>query len=258
MSPHAMQRQWQLLWLAIGFLTRWPIPAVTPSDNESLRACSRYFGLVGLGIGSVAACIYLVAALIWPPMVAVVLAMLIPVIMSGALHEDGLADTIDGFGGGWKVEDKLRIMKDSRLGSYGALGLMFALLLKFTLLDALIIDPGWVVTALLAGHCLSRVVAATLMHGLAYVRKTDSKIEALTGQQSRHDFLILLASAVIVALLVLGLEAGMLALVMMVLTWLALRLWLQRQLGGFTGDTLGAAQQLSELVIYALLVAYHA
>lgn len=127
--PTRALRYWQVFVAAIQFLTRLPVSS-RPSSSESLKLAPLFFPFVGGLVGCVTVgCICLVG-LVWPAWIAVLLALSIEALLTGALHEDGLADFCDGFGGGWQREDVLRILKDSRLGTYGAVGLVFAMSLR--------------------------------------------------------------------------------------------------------------------------------
>ncbi|KFZ37476.1 cobalamin synthase [Shewanella mangrovi] len=245
--------QLRLLLIAIGFFTRIPVPSQINVDSDSLNRASRYFGLVGLIVGGVSALVMWLVSLALPMSIAIVLAMLTSVLLTGGFHEDGLADTADGFGGGWSIADKLSIMKDSRLGSYGALALVLVLLLKFELLTELALyDPVSAFFALILAHTLSRVIAASLIYSEAYVRD-DGKSKPLAHQQSLNDLGILLLTGVLVVMLVAP-ASIVTFIVCAVIIRFALVFWLRSQIGGYTGDTLGAAQQLSELAIYILLL----
>ena len=116
----SLRREWQIFLLALGFLSRIPVPQDPDFSPEKLDGTARYFPLVGLLIGGVTAIALLVFfALFNNPLLAVLLSMAVGLLLTGAFHEDGLADSADGFGGGWRRDDVLRIMKDSRIGSYG-------------------------------------------------------------------------------------------------------------------------------------------
>ena len=254
-------RQGQLLIIAIGFFTRLPMPASPLVAAGGLQQASRYYGVVGWLVGALVAVVYWLAGLIWPVEVAVLLSMAAGLLLTGGFHEDGLADTWDGFGGGWTPAKKLEIMKDSRLGTYGALSLVVALLLKYQLLVALAATPqspagGWVVVALLLGHSLSRATAVSLIFDQPYVRDTDSsKVKPMTQEQTAGELAVLLVSAALPLWLVPGALAGWLAAVLVLLRGVLVR-WYRRQLGGYTGDTLGAAQQLLEIACYLVILGW--
>jgi adenosylcobinamide-GDP ribazoletransferase len=249
--------------IALGFFTRVPVKNIPNFQSQWLNQASRYYGVVGLLVGCIGALVWQLSDTIWPPAIAVILSMITTVLLTGGFHEDGLADTWDGLGGGWTLEQKLTIMKDSRLGTYGALALILALLLKFQLLLSLaqlnitpMLSLNLVVIALLCGHCLSRVLAVSLIYNQRYVRDIDSsKIKPMTQEQSPTEIITLLLTG----LIPLALLPSMLVLIViatLIITRKLLVIWYNKQLGGYTGDLLGQAQQLSELVIYLTLLTY--
>ncbi|MGS0724802.1 adenosylcobinamide-GDP ribazoletransferase [Shewanella sp. 0m-11] len=251
----AWQQQLNLFFIAMGFFTRIPMPKWIEVDADKLNKASRYFGLVGLLVGVISALVYSLMLHWVSPSVAIVFAMITSVIVTGGFHEDGLADTADGLGGGWTVEAKLNIMKDSRLGSYGALALVLALLLKWQLLTELaLFDPRSVSLALIVGHCLSRIVAASFIFSEQYVSDSDtSKSKPLAQQQGINELSILLATGVL-ALLLVGVFPALILIVGLFLVRFGFVRLFRKQIGGYTGDTLGAAQQGSELTCYLLLL----
>ena len=172
------------------------------------------------------------------------------------MHEDGLADSCDGLGGGWERSQVLEIMKDSRLGTYGAVGLALMLLAKAAALGALAADElEHAVLALLVAHPLSRLASTSLIHFLDYVREDElSKARPLARRLERGELLIATAGGALPLLLLpTGAALAVLAASALATLWIA-RLLLRR-LGGYTGDCLGAAQQLAELGCYLVLVA---
>ena len=240
-------RQIQLMGIALAFLTRLPVPASLPFSPELLNRANRYFGVVGLLIGGITALCFSLFQLLWSDEIAIVLSMAVTLVVTGVFHEDGLADSADGLGGGIDVEAKLRIMKDSRIGSYGSAALVMALLIKFTALN----QTGWVVIALLLGHSLSRTVAASMIGAMPYVRDEGGKSKPLASWQTNGDRIVLCVFALLL-LLLLPIQFAALMLLVLLTLRLLMKFWLMRQLGGFTGDTLGACQQISEIVIYLL------
>lgn len=252
MMGNMLAAEWRLFLIALGFFTRIPVPESVAVDTVSLNRASRYFGMVGVLVGAASALVLWGGSCVLPAGAAVVLAIVVSVLLTGGFHEDGLADTADGLGGGWTLEQKLTIMKDSRLGSYGALALVLALLLKWQLLTALL-ERGAAdaAIALLIAHVLSRVVAASLIATEPYVRE-EGKAKPLAHQQERGELLVLVGTGVVAVLV---LAPGMLLWLTLglLVTRFAMVTLLHRQLGGYTGDTLGAVQQVSELAVYALL-----
>ncbi|GGO80632.1 adenosylcobinamide-GDP ribazoletransferase [Marinobacterium nitratireducens] len=245
----ALTRELHLFFNALTFFTRIPPPAWVRFSDERLNQSSRYFPLVGLLVGAATALLFWLLQSLLPLPVAVLLSIAAGVLLTGGFHEDGLADVCDGFGGGSTAAKTLRIMKDSRLGSYGALGLLLVMALKLTSL----LYVANVLVALLVGHSLSRFVALSLIRTEAYVREDLlSKSRPLARRISDSELLIA-ALPVLVCLLLLPPAAW----IVLLLTQLALRaglVWLfRRKIGGYTGDCLGATQQLSEVLVYIVL-----
>lgn len=251
-----IRKELGLFFIAMGFFTRIPMPSWVEVNSDRLNQASRYFGAVGIVVGGISALVYLIANELFPSSIAIVFAMVASVITTGGFHEDGLADTADGFGGGWTLQDKLTIMKDSRVGTYGVLALVFALLFKFVLLSEIALyAPHLVVSALIVSHCLSRVLAASLIFSEPYVREdASSKSKPLAQSQTLNELAILLITGALV-LWITGITAALgLCALLLVLRYLII-IGFRRQIGGYTGDTLGAAQQLSEMTVYLFILA---
>ncbi|MDI4669408.1 adenosylcobinamide-GDP ribazoletransferase [Pseudoalteromonas shioyasakiensis] len=252
--------QLQLFLLALSFLTRIPVKLNFAVSSQALNQASRYFALVGVILGALLALSFLLLSWLFPAAIAVALVMAFSLIITGALHEDGLADVWDGFGGGWHVADKLSIMKDSRLGTYGAAALVMALLIKYQTLVALSEVTSTVIIALVLGQSLSRVVATSLIADMDYVSQdATSKVKPIAMHLSTQSYQILLATGgavLAIAWLFFSFTLGQLLILVSVLfvTRLLLKRWFEKQLSGYTGDCLGSAQQVSELVTYLCLV----
>jgi adenosylcobinamide-GDP ribazoletransferase len=171
---------------------------------------------------------------------------------TGAFHEDGLADSIDGFGGGWAREDVLRIMKDSRIGSYGAIGIGMVLLMKAaTLAELLAVLPALTFfVLLLAGHGVSRFASTTLIFALDYARDDDSsKSKPLATRMGKGELAVAAVFGLAPCLWLPPLQVGIALLLVVLVTLLAARHFVRR-IGGYTGDCLGATQQLTEIAFY--------
>jgi len=261
-----LTQQWQLFLLAISFFTRIPVKLSGEVSANMLNEASRYFALVGIFIGAGSALVFYLAVMVLPVEVSLLLAMASSVLLTGAFHEDGWADAWDGFGGGWTVENKLNIMKDSRLGTYGAAALFFILLIKYQAILALIQQDLTASTIanealsiwaiLVLGHGLSRVLATSLIADMRYVTEdANSKVKPLAQTLSRQSYLLLLATGAAILIFTLPFSLAWQLLVVLLFSRWALKLWFNKQLGGYTGDCLGAAQQLSEVVIYLALLA---
>jgi adenosylcobinamide-GDP ribazoletransferase len=235
---------------ATALLTRLPVAAAPPEDG-AIAAASWAFPLVGAGIGAIAGLVFFAAELVGcGNAAAALLALAAGIALTGALHEDGLADTADGFGGGADRAAKLAIMRDSRHGSFGLLALVFSIALRAAALAA-IGDPIHAGLALVAAHAASRGALPVLMRILAPAR--DDGLGATAG---RPGFAMALTAAILggaIALALLGPVRGAVALILGgAALALAARL-AQRQIGGYTGDVLGGFQQIGEVVM--LLVA---
>ena len=248
-----LKRELEYFFGAIRFFTRLPVPGWVGHSAEALNQSARYFPAVGLLVGGIGALIYLGAALIWPQPVAVLLSMAATNYATGAFHEDGLADTVDGLGGGWEKLRILEIMKDSRVGSYGVVAMVLALLGKFTLLNGL--DAALIPFALLAGHAFSRLCSTLLLATMDYVREDLlAKSKPLATRLSTGALLVALGSVIpVLFLLPIANVLSACCLAAISTFWLALKF--RRWLGGYTGDCLGATQQVSEIFFYLGLLA---
>jgi len=249
------RRERNLIWLAMGFLTRVPMPPAVVYTPENLNASARYFPLIGLLVGCVGAASYAAATMLWSPAIAIVLSIAVTVFLTGAFHEDGWADSCDGFGGGWTREQVLTIMKDSRLGSYGAIGLALLLAIKLLALMQLH-DSVRIIPALLLGNAWSRLLSISYLLDLPYVRDIDSsKIKPIATQMDRRAFAIAAAWVAPLIFLLPPLQWVCVALTLSLWRWWFGR-YITRRIGGYTGDCLGAAQQVAEVLIYLVLAAF--
>lgn len=246
-----MKHQLNLFFLALGFFSRIPMPAWVDYSPEKLNQSSRYLTLVGWLLGGLIAILFLAATTIFPETISLWLAMWFSLLLTGAFHEDGLADTADGFGGAFTREKKLAIMKDSRIGTYGASALVMTLLGKYLLL----IENSEIIIALLIAYPLSRATAVSLIADMQYVRDVDaSKSKPLANKLGKVELSMLLLTTLPAFLLVPHMTAVYLIACLLLVRTLA-KLYLNKQIGGYTGDTLGAVQQISELTIYGVLLA---
>jgi adenosylcobinamide-GDP ribazoletransferase len=250
--------------LALQFFTRIPVTGPLAEwagySPQMLRASAAHFPGVGLLVGMAACVSFAIVSVLLPaaafaPLAAAFACTVATVLLTGAFHEDGLADAADGLGGSQQRERALEIMKDSRVGSFGALALVLVVGLKVTLLAVLAArSPAAVLAALLAGHTVSRFWPLLIVHGLPHVGDTaTSKSKPLAESVDRRALYIAAAWCVLplalmvpvrhVAFMLLAVLASGLAL-------LAMRRWFARRLQGFTGDCLGATQQVCEVAFY--------
>jgi len=256
-----MRHELRLFFVALQFFTRVPVPRWVGHEPQWLNASARHFPAVGLFVGGVAALAWWGGRQLFPAGVAAWLTLATTVWLTGAFHEDGFADTCDGLGGAVDRERALAIMKDSRIGSYAAVGLVLLLALKASALAAL--PVAWGVGALLFAHTASRTAAVALIRFLPYAGDVaQAKAKPLAQRIAASGLIVacgwsvaagtalmlcsegvwtaaVAASAAVAALVALGCER-----------------WFRRRLGGFTGDTLGATQQIGEcLMLLAWLAA---
>ena len=248
-----MTHELRLFFIALQFLTRVPVPAWVGFEPMWLNQSARYFPLVGSCVGLVGAGVLWASSLVFPLAVGVGLSMAATLVMTGGFHEDGLADTFDALGGAVSRERALEIMKDSRIGSYGALALVVVLGTKAAALASL--PLALALPAGLFAHTASRAAATTLIFALPYAGDVaHAKAKPLAQRISGAGLMVAWGSVGLVGAALWGafavpapwLAGG--ALVALV-ACAACGAWLHRRLQGYTGDGLGATQQLSELLV---------
>lgn len=250
-----MRRQMMIFLNAVMFYTRIPVPSWMTHDEDMLNRATIYFPFIGWIVAGVSALSLWAFSTIWPWSVAVLLSMVVSIFLTGAFHEDGFADVCDGFGGGWTKMKILEIMKDSRVGVYGAAGLGLMLALKFALLQSFSLHQA--VVALCLAHPLSRFTALTLIYTHEYAREdASSKVKPVAKQLQFSELLIALGFALIPLAVLLYWEFAWMylgiLLPLLVLQWYLGR-YFQKWIGGYTGDCLGATQQMAELLVLLYL-----
>lgn len=246
--------QWLADWgEAMAFLTRLPLlRRAYGFTGPALAPAMRAFPLAGLVVGLVSGFVLLLALLSGAPVaIGALVAVGAGILVTGGLHEDGLADVADGFGGGTGAEDKLAIMRDSRIGTYGVLALLFGVILKTASIAALAAVGSWTAFAVIAAAAaLSRAVPVALMHALPPARSDGLAFAA--GRPGRGTVLQSFLAALVISvifLLPVSLLVGLLLMPVAALAGLAIIVWLaNRHIGGQTGDVAGAAQVTSEVL----------
>lgn len=253
----------RLLFVALQFLTRVPIPNWVGHEAAWLNRCVRYFPFVGAVVGGFGVIVMLVATRWWPPLVVGGLTVAATMWFTGAFHEDGLADTFDALGGVVPREKALSIMKDSRIGTYGAAALVVVLGLRMALVASLLQRSQLDAMLALTAACVTgRGGAVALMALLPYAGDAaHAKAKPLATAVPANS--VWIAMALTVAMLAvaaafgprenLGRWAFAVAASMGVVV--TMRRWLMRRLGGYTGDTLGATEQLIEVTMLLVLSA---
>ena len=245
----ALQNQWHYFLTAVMFFTRIPI-RFSNFDHADLNKATRYFPLVGILVGAVGALVFWLSDILLPFEIALLLSIASTILLTGAFHEDGLADTVDGLGGGWSKEQVLAIMVDSRIGSYGAIGLVLVLLTKYQSLSYQ--TAALIPASLVAGHALSRLCAVLVMVTQSYV-KAEGKSKPIAAKLNINELIIATFFGLApMAFLELKFLAALLPVVMV---WLWFSAKIKSRIGGYTGDCLGAMQQLTEVAFYIGLLA---
>jgi adenosylcobinamide-GDP ribazoletransferase len=246
-----IRHELRLFGVALQFLTR--VPVRVGFDPQWLNQSARYFPLVGAMVGAVGAAVLWAAGWLFPQAVAVGLSMMATVLLTGAFHEDGLADTCDALGGAVSRERALEIMKDSRIGSYGAVGLLLVLGLKAAVLTAL--PMAWAMAGLVLAHTVSRTAAVGLIRFLPYAGDvSQAKAKPLAQRISAAGWAVAFGWALVIGLAMMACWPAWwpmvaTAWVVALLGAVACGRWFMRRLGGITGDALGATQQLTELLV---------
>jgi adenosylcobinamide-GDP ribazoletransferase len=253
-----MRRQVMIFLNAVMFYTRIPVPSWMTHDEDLLNRATVYFPFIGwiVGLGSVL--VLIGADYLWTWPVAILLSMVASILITGAFHEDGFADVCDGFGGGWTAVKILEIMKDSRVGTYGLAGLGLLLGLKFALLNQM--NPLQAIAALMVAHPLSRFTALTFIYTHPYAREDASSKVKPVAKEMHLSELLLAAAFALIPLVVVVIYARnpfyLLVFVPLLLLKWRLGAWFSKWIGGYTGDCLGATQQLAEVVIYLFLAIF--
>ncbi len=249
-----MNKQWLLIKAAIGYYTRIPVGKLELKEEDFAKS-SRYFTLIGYIQGLLVYLVWLIINPYFNPLIQAMLLVTVGILLTGALHEDGFADACDGFGGGYESSQILTIMKDSRLGTFGTIGLILILLAKILLLAALIPNHG-LATLLISIYVLSRLFALPLTWWLPYARPGKSPTHNMVSQMQSLPHIIM-PWIIVLPLFIINhwwfMLVALLTLSAMSLTAIA---YLQKKIKGYTGDCIGALQQINEvilLLIYSLI-----
>jgi len=243
-----MRNELILLFTALSYYSTIPLYNFGDFSPAAMKKANRYFPLVGWIVGGFAALVFILAGLVFPNSIALLLSMVSTIALTGAFHEDGLADSVDGFGGGYTKEKILEIMKDSRIGTYGAIALVSFLALKFAFLYEM--DTVMLPFVLIAGHSISRFMAVTFLITYTYARQNDatSRSSSVSQKMSMPE-LIVAGVFGFAPIFLLGLKYFLVLIPLFIIRQVVGH-YLNKRIGGFTGDTLGAFQQITELAFY--------
>ncbi|MEN9569250.1 MAG: hypothetical protein RL172_481 [Bacteroidota bacterium] len=255
-----MQQQWKIFLSAIMFLTRLPVGRHMDHNEALLQQTPRYLPLVGCVVAMIVLPVFIIFYQWVSPSLAILAMMICSLLVTGAFHEDGFADVCDAFGGGWTKEKILLIMKDSRLGTYGVAGLVSILAAKFLLLQQLITllnttEDKIVFYRLFAGICLaahssSRLMSVWVIQLYQYVTADDgSKSKPLASQKLSPVGMCIAIAGAIAAFLLLPPNFLLVFFLQLPVT-LLLANYFKKWIGGYTGDCLGAVQQVAEICFY--------
>ena len=248
-----MKNQLNLFLTAVMFYTRIPVPRSLAFSNERLNRSTRYFTLIGWLVGGIGAGVFYGLNELLPTGVAVFLSMLATIFATGAFHEDGFADFCDGFGGGYTREKIFTIMKDSRIGTYGTVGLIGMLGTKFLALQSF--SPAVIPMILLAGHAFSRLMPVMVIYTSNYSREDElSKTKPIGKRGKNSDLAIGILFGLAPVVLFPWMFMAVVLTLSLLITFLFKR-YIEQKIGGYTGDCLGALQQIIEVVFYLTLLA---
>ncbi|MEX2382744.1 MAG: adenosylcobinamide-GDP ribazoletransferase [Opitutales bacterium] len=248
-----MKRELHIFFNALTYYTRLRAPSGVEYKNAYLRETPKYFPLIGWIVAFIGIAVLAAAWSAFSPAIAILLSMAATILATGAFHEDGFADSCDAFGGGWEKAQVLAIMKDSRLGTYGVIGLILLLGLKFLVLWEIgSVSFGLLLGSLWCGHTWSRFFAARLIQTHQYVRDgSSSKSKPITSSRMAPGSVAVGALFACASLLgLLHAPVLILALVPAFLVKNAAGWYFNFRLGGYTGDCLGAVQQITEVTFY--------
>jgi adenosylcobinamide-GDP ribazoletransferase len=241
------------LRIALSLSTILPVGPREPRDSSDVAAASWALPVAGLAVALAGAIVYaIVRRMGLPTDPAAALALSTTILVTGAFHEDGLADSADGFGGGNSREQKLEIMRDSRIGTYGACALVLSIIVRWSAL-ATIAEPAAVTAALLIAHAAARAQLPVFMWLIPPARPDG--LSAGAGQAPAQSALIAVAIGLLCLIFGLGLGKAILGLLLLSVVGLVWAWLATRQVGGQSGDILGALEQLGEVAILLMAAA---
>jgi len=233
-------------------MTRLPVPRSVRWSEEELASSTAFFPATGLAIGLLAAGAWAFGYSAWSPAIAALFAVTASVLATGAFHEDGLADSADGIGGAFDIDKKIAIMRDSRIGTYGSVALILALIGKVLAISE--INPAMVILSITGAHVIARWTSVALIYNNVYVRESGTGkpfAEAIT----RRNVMAASLFTLICAFLCFGYLTLYITAIVLAATLFA-QWYARRKLGGITGDYLGATNSLVELLIYLVMASF--
>ena len=244
--------EYYLFLLAISFFTRIPLPIPLQTKEVRTSQALFYYPVVGLIVGGISAITFILSNILLSHNLSVIISMAIAVWITGGIHEDGLADSCDGFCGGYEQTKVLEIMKDSSIGTFGVLGLGITLSIKaFTLFE---MNQQMIPVAIISAHSISRMISSFIMWSHPYVRdKEHSKSLLFTERLSRERLIISMFIGLLPLIFFCHIRI-LLVLLPLISLKVFIGAYLKKRIGGYTGDTIGMTQQLSELIFYLSVI----
>ncbi len=256
-----MKKEIRIFFTSLMFFTRIPCPHFTDHSQEYLDKSTRYVSLVGIVVGSISFTAFLLASHLFNPVISVLFSLIAGILTTGAFHEDGFADVFDGFGGGWTKERILEIMKDSRLGTYGTVSLIFLFALKiFALLNIVQHLQGNLFLLFLifiSYHSIARISGITIFFTTEYSRADESgKTKPIVRNNTWKEVAIVYGIGLIPFLLLTAQHIYFTLIIFpLVILHFYSRYYFKKWIGGYTGDCLGAVEQFSELFLLLSITA---
>lgn len=251
----SLKKQWVLLCYALSFFSRLSVPRSTDFKAYPFHLGNAYFPMVGAFSAILGFCVFYVAQSMFDNTISVILMLIASLLFTGALHEDGFADSCDGFGGGYTKKQCLAIMKDSQIGTYGVLGLILLFALKINLLITLSLQSNIVFFALLlSAAMLSRLSLLAVIQCSLYARDDESSKAASSSHALPKKYLLLAILMSLSSMYWMPVLWSVLILCLLTMSTLLCRAYFNKQIQGYTGDCLGFLQQLNELLIFLILL----
>jgi len=248
-----MKKEIRIFFTALMFYTRIPCPSSTDHHPDYINKATRYFPLIGWIVGGLSFLAFLGSSYVFNTSISVVISLIIGVLVTGAFHEDGLADVVDGFGGGWTKQKILDIMKDSRIGAFGAISLVLLFLLKYGVL-ILAVDKfaqtHMIALLFISYHSLARLTAVNIIFTSQYSRDdATSKIKPIAKTHGAQEIF----GAYIFGLLPLAVLSWFhwefaLVIIPLFILFIRSKYYFEKWIDGYTGDCLGAVEQLAECI----------
>ncbi len=264
-----LKKEIHYFFTALMFFTRIPCPSWIDHSEEYLNKSRKYFPLIGWIVGGISALVFWGSSYLFSAPICILLSIIATVWTTGAFHEDGFTDVCDSFGGGWGKEQILSIMKDSRIGAYGVIGVILLVMLKFFALYEITHeityetaheiaqkDLLFLLIVMINAHTTSRFIASTFVHTHEYVQDLDkSKIRPIANKQLSWTEMLF---SFVIAIIPFALFQHWIFLFTLPISYVSkiyLGYYFKKHIGGYTGDCLGATQQISEVVFYLAVIA---